>query len=130
MPCIEALAAALEFSMQQTWPVVLEQLTTAQWSFLLGRPRHAQTPAQLVNAFHEMPQLAAELNKALQSGTVEQAGGCTDTAVRLTNVLKVSASTSKQADLSDLHTTGASALAHLIYLTYVFIQQQIKMQLS
>lgn len=112
MPCIEALAAALQFSMLQTWPVVLGQLTTAQSSFLLGR--HAQTPAQLVNAFDEMPQLAAELNKALQSGTVEQAGGCTDTAVRLTNVLKVSTSIHKQADLSDLHTTGPSALAHLL----------------
>ena len=88
MPCVEALAAALEFSMQQTWPVVLDQLTTAQSAFLLGR--HAENGAQQMHALDEMPQLAVELSKALQSGSVEQAGGCTDTAVRLTNLLKVS----------------------------------------
>ena len=36
-----------------------------------------------------MPRLDAMLSKAMHCGSAEQSGGCTDAAVRLTNILKV-----------------------------------------
>lgn len=88
-PCVEALAAALEFSTQQAWPVLLDQLTTAQHSFLSGRHTAVADTGNAVHGLAQMPGLQAELHKAMHGGNVEQTGGCTDAAVRLTNVLKV-----------------------------------------
>lgn len=92
MPCVEALAAGLEHSTQQAWPLLLEQLTTAQTSILSGRHAHAgitESLRQHIQSDNELPSLDAELANAMQSGTVEQAGGCTDAAVRMSHMLKV-----------------------------------------
>ena len=95
-PCIEALATALEHTGQQAWPLVLEQLTTAQASFLAGSSSAATADSSSGGQAHEPhssaepPQLMLELGKAMHSGDAEQSGGCTDAAVRLANMLKVS----------------------------------------
>ena len=93
-PCTEALATALEHSPEASWPLVSEQLTTAQGAFLSGTPgaatagRSSGQPAEAQDSA-EMPQLQAELAKAMSSGDADRNGGCTDAAVRLGNVLKV-----------------------------------------
>lgn len=96
-PCVEALAAALEHTSQKSWPLVLEQLTTAQASFLSGSHTAATAggnggsggrfPETQDSA--EVPQLYGELRKAMCAGDVNQNGGCTDAGVRLGNILKV-----------------------------------------
>ena len=92
-PCIEALAAALEHCSHQAWPLVLEQLTTAQASFLAGSSataggRLGSRPREVAEAPQD-PQLLEELTKAMHSGDADENGGCTDAAVRLGNLLKV-----------------------------------------
>lgn len=90
-PCLDALAAALEHSSQQSWPLVLEQLTTAQDSFLSGTSSNGSSSSRFPEAQDsaEVPQLYGELDKAMRAGGVDQSGGCTDAAVRLGNMLKV-----------------------------------------
>ena len=94
-PCIEALAAALEHCSQQSWPLVLAQLTTAQASFLAGSSFSATASrgggSQASEQAHpgEVPHLFGELRKAMCSGDADHNGGCTDAAVRLANILKV-----------------------------------------
>ena len=90
-PCIEALAAALDHSSHHSWPLVLQQLTTAQNSFLSGAASGGGGGTRFPEAQDsgEVPQLSAELSKAMHGGDVEQSGGCTDAAMRLGNMLKV-----------------------------------------
>jgi U3 small nucleolar RNA-associated protein 20 len=90
-PCIEALAAALDHSSHHSWPLVLQQLTTAQNSFLSGAASGGGGGSRFPEAQDsaEVPQLSAELSKAMHGGEVEQSGGCTDAAMRLGNMLKV-----------------------------------------
>lgn len=94
-PCIEALAAALEHCSEQSWPLVLAQLTTAQNSFLAGSnssataSRASGSRASEQADPGEVPQLFSELRRAMCSGDADQNGGCTDAAVRLANILKV-----------------------------------------
>ncbi|KAL0044331.1 hypothetical protein WJX82_000142 [Trebouxia sp. C0006] len=92
-PCIEALAAALDHSSHQSWPLVLQQLTTAQNSFLSGAASGGGGGSRFPEAQDsaEVPQLSAELSKAMHGGEVEQSGGCTDAAMRLGNMLKAMA---------------------------------------
>lgn len=94
-PSIQALAAALEHCSQQAWPLVLEQLTTIQASFLAGSSsaapagsRGGSRPRE-VAAAPQTPQLFEELRRVMHSGDADQNGGCTDAAVRLGNLLKV-----------------------------------------
>lgn len=75
--------------------MLLDQLTTAQASFLAGSSS-AATAGSGGGSRHneqadpaEVPQLFVELRKAMCSGDVDQNGGCTDAAVRLANTLKV-----------------------------------------
>lgn len=96
-PCIEALAAALQYCSQQAWPLLLEQLTIAQTDFLAGTNTAATaggsngSHGQLTHSSDspEVPQLLGELQKAMHSGDADQNGGCTDASVRLGNILKV-----------------------------------------
>ena len=96
-PCVEALAAALQHSSQQAWPLVLHQLTTAQATFLSGSHTAPTTGGSGGGHFSEpqdtaqVPQLYSELSKAMHGGDVDQNGGCTDAAVRLGNMLKAMA---------------------------------------
>lgn len=118
MPCVETLAAALEHSTQQAWPLLLDQLTSAQASFLSGR--HA--PAVVTEAYSQAPQglselpcVDAELSRAMQSGEAEQTGGCTDAAVRLTHVLKVCRNRTIQHSQSG----GPARLPHITNLCHL-----------
>ncbi|KAL0035339.1 hypothetical protein WJX77_001780 [Trebouxia sp. C0004] len=92
-PCIEALAAALDHSSQHSWPLILQQLTTAQSSFLSGAASGGGGDSRFPEAqgSGEVPQLSAELSKAMRGGEVEQSGGCTDAGMRLGNMLKAMA---------------------------------------
>ncbi|KAL0018407.1 hypothetical protein WJX79_009395 [Trebouxia sp. C0005] len=92
-PCIEALAAALDHSSHHSWPLVLQQLTTAQNSFLSGAASGGGGGSGFpeTQGSGEVGQLSAELSKAMRGGEVQQSGGCTDAAMRLSNMLKAMA---------------------------------------
>ena len=66
----------------------------------------------------QMPGLQIELQKAMHSGNVEQTGGCTDAAVRLTNVLKVY--TRIRTPVTACH-AAVPSLASLILVTLVLL---------
>ena len=112
-PCVEALAAALEFSTPQAWPVLLDQLITAQHSFLSGRHTPVADTGNAARGSGQMPGLQVELQNAMRSGDVEQTGGCTDAAVRLTNVLKVNTKIHPPVTACHAAVPSLASLSHL-----------------
>ncbi|KAK9808411.1 hypothetical protein WJX73_001754 [Symbiochloris irregularis] len=92
-PCIGALAMALDCHPDATWSLISPCLRDTQAALLLGDSQaHETAPSGRPQA---MPRSAEEWYEAkLAAGSIAASGGCTDSAVRLSSLLKVLAGTS------------------------------------
>lgn len=95
-PTVEGLGVALRTNADVAWPHVLEALRAWQAEFLSGAGRSHKPPTVggeegLEDGGGEegLQTIGQRFQWHLAEGSVERSGGCTDAAMRLTNLLKV-----------------------------------------
>ncbi|BDA46528.1 probable small subunit processome component 20 homolog [Coccomyxa sp. Obi] len=99
-PASEALGMALKSNADVAWPLILDALRAWQAEFLSGsgKPHNAPGTAAEEDEDNERLQTIEERFRWLVAeGSEERSGGCTDAAMRMTNLLKALAAASTEA---------------------------------